>query len=66
VARAAHALKSASSNVGAMALAALCRRLEAAGREDSLGEVPGLVVALENEYLAVATGLASWRAATQS
>jgi two-component system sensor histidine kinase/response regulator len=66
VGRAAHALKSASSNVGAMSLAALCRRLEAAGREDALRDIPGLVVEVEQEYAAVAAGLASWRAATQS
>jgi CheY-like chemotaxis protein/HPt (histidine-containing phosphotransfer) domain-containing protein len=66
VARAAHALKSASSNVGALGLAALCRRLEAAGREGTLAEDAALVGEVEAEYSAVAADLATWRAATES
>jgi HPt (histidine-containing phosphotransfer) domain-containing protein len=65
-ARAAHALKTASANVGALRLAALCRRLETSGRAGALASDAGLVSEIQAEYAAVATALASWGATTPS
>lgn len=57
-ARAAHAFKSASANLGASALAQLCRRLELDCREGSLAAAQGLVTEIEAEYAYVAADLA--------
>ncbi len=54
---AAHTLKSSSANLGAAALAEMCKQLELAARTGSLG--PGLpdAQALERAYLAVRAAL---------
>jgi HPt (histidine-containing phosphotransfer) domain-containing protein len=49
VAAAAHALKSASASVGALALSGLCADIEAAVREQQEQDVPALVVAFFRE-----------------
>jgi len=54
---AAHALKSSSANVGAMALAELCRRLEDMGRQDDLGDAQALLDALEAGHRDVVSAL---------
>lgn len=59
VAEAAHALKSSSANVGATALAELCRVLESAGRRSDWSEAGGLLHALRNEYAGVVAALAA-------
>jgi len=46
----AHALKSSAAQLGARALSATCRQLEALGREGSLAGVPGLVARMEPEF----------------
>ena len=51
--QAAHSLKSSSATLGAVALAALSKDLEAAGRTEALGEAMDLLRRLEAEYLAV-------------
>ena len=53
----AHALKSSSANVGATALAEVCRALEAASRSDSLTGLNGLGQALNSEYELVIAAL---------
>ena len=58
VARAAHAFKSASANLGASALAQLCSRLEMDCREGSLTAAEGLVAEIEAEYAYVSADLA--------
>ena len=50
ISQAAHALKSSSANVGAMALAEVCRALEAAGRSGNLSEAAGHGQALFQEF----------------
>jgi CheY-like chemotaxis protein len=57
VSRAAHALKSASANLGAAALAELCRRLERACVGGSTGETRALVDAIELELAYVTADL---------
>jgi signal transduction histidine kinase/DNA-binding response OmpR family regulator len=61
VARAAHSLKSSSANVGAAGLAALCRRLELAGRAGTLPQEADLLAEVESEYSAVAAHLSARR-----
>ena len=58
VARAAHAFKSSSANLGASALAELCKRLERHCRAGDTGGAEPLVAAIENEYGYVAADLA--------
>ncbi len=47
---AAHSLKSSSSNVGAIQVSSLCKKLEQNGREKILEGVNGLFIELQNEY----------------
>ncbi len=47
---AAHRLKGASGNVGAESLVALCLRLEQAGRENRLAEMPALFEEIRGEF----------------
>jgi signal transduction histidine kinase/DNA-binding response OmpR family regulator len=58
VAGAAHAFKSASANLGASALSAMCKRLEREGRDGAVGASQPLVDAIEDEYAYVAADLA--------
>ena len=46
----AHALKGSSSNVGAVAVAALCRSLQEAGRAGALGNAPALLTELDQAF----------------
>ena len=48
--KAAHALKSASFNVGAMSLGETCRRLERVGKSGSLDGAAELVAGIERQY----------------
>jgi CheY-like chemotaxis protein len=57
VGRAAHALKSASANLGAVALAELCRRVERLCLAGSLAEAAPLVEAIEQEIAYVGADL---------
>jgi CheY-like chemotaxis protein/HPt (histidine-containing phosphotransfer) domain-containing protein len=57
VSRAAHALKSASANLGAAALAEICRRLERHCQGGSTGGTDELAAAIEAEYAYVAADL---------
>jgi CheY-like chemotaxis protein len=58
VARAAHAFKSANANLGAAALAELCRRLERHCRDGAATGAEALVCAIEDEFGYVAADLA--------
>ncbi len=58
VARAAHAFKSANANLGAAALAELCRRVERHCRDGTTTGAEALVSAIEDEFGYVATDLA--------
>jgi two-component system, sensor histidine kinase and response regulator len=53
----AHALKSASFNVGAMALGELCRRLERLGKAGDLAGAVDLVLAIEQQWARVQPAL---------
>jgi len=53
VRRIAHTLKSASANVGAEALAALCKALEHLGRADTTEGADAILVDMEQEFQAV-------------
>jgi HPt (histidine-containing phosphotransfer) domain-containing protein len=55
--RAAHALKSSSANLGAAALADLCKRLERECRDGAAAESRALADAIEDEYSYVAADL---------
>jgi signal transduction histidine kinase/HPt (histidine-containing phosphotransfer) domain-containing protein/ActR/RegA family two-component response regulator len=57
LARAAHALKSSSFNVGATHFAACCKHLEEAARESRTAELAGHVEALRKEWLRVDAAL---------
>lgn len=57
----AHALKSSSAQLGARALSAVCRQLEAIGREGGLAGVPELVARLEPEFEAARQALLAAR-----
>ena len=57
--RAAHAFKSASANLGAAALAGLCRRMEGLKPEDSASRATALLAEIEAEYSAVAADLSA-------
>ena len=50
VVRAAHTMKGASSNVGAIAMAALCEQAEKLGGDDQLCQMEGLVTSLSTEF----------------
>jgi HPt (histidine-containing phosphotransfer) domain-containing protein len=58
VRKAAHAFKSSSANLGAAALAEMCKRLERECRDGATGESEPLVVAIDDEYAYVAADLA--------
>ncbi|MFO1330313.1 MAG: response regulator [Rubrivivax sp.] len=53
----AHAMKSASFNVGAMALGETCRRLERLGKSGDLGGAAELVASIERQYRLVEPAL---------
>jgi HPt (histidine-containing phosphotransfer) domain-containing protein len=57
MARAAHAFKSSSANLGAMGLAELCRRMEDLGRASSTSGAESLVAEIETQYTRVAAEL---------
>ena len=59
VAQAAHALKSASANVGALTFAEKCREIEATARED--GHVRGLVTECLEMFVEVRDAMQSYR-----
>jgi CheY-like chemotaxis protein len=61
ISRAAHALRSGSANVGAMALAEVCRALEAAGRSGDLTATADLGQQLAHEYARATAALADER-----
>ena len=61
ISQAAHALRSGSANVGAMALAEVCRELEAAGRSGDLRATTGLGQQLIHEYARATAALADER-----
>lgn len=63
IVRPAHSLKSNSQNVGAVTLAELCRSLEADGRAGDVPDLPGRVIAVERELVAVQAALLAARAA---
>jgi signal transduction histidine kinase/CheY-like chemotaxis protein/HPt (histidine-containing phosphotransfer) domain-containing protein len=58
LARAAHTLKSSSAQVGALRLSALCRDLEARGREGSIEGAAKLLAEVSDELETVQDGLA--------
>jgi signal transduction histidine kinase/CheY-like chemotaxis protein/HPt (histidine-containing phosphotransfer) domain-containing protein len=51
--RAAHSWKSNSATVGAMALAEMCKELEAIGKRNSTDEAPQLLSRIEDEFVKV-------------
>jgi len=57
--KAAHSLKSSSANVGAEALAQLCRDMEQLGRNDITEGTTGLLAAMEREFQAVRLSLSA-------
>ena len=57
VGKTAHRLKSASANLGAMTLSAICRELETAGRAGRVGDAEPLVDAARSEYRRVSDAL---------
>jgi CheY-like chemotaxis protein/HPt (histidine-containing phosphotransfer) domain-containing protein len=59
VRRIAHTLKSASANVGAEALAALCKEMEHLGRADTTEGADSLLTNMEQEFEAVRDSLAA-------
>ena len=63
--RPAHSLKSSSANVGAMALAEACRRLEADGRTGRVPDASERVDACEEAFAAARVALAEAWAASQ-
>ena len=60
--RAAHSLKSSSANLGAAALAALCRELEMTGRKGTTEGTEGRLTALDEEYARVREALSEFLA----
>ena len=56
--RTAHKLKSSSSNLGARRLAALCKELEAMGKEGLVKDAEPVIISLEAEYQRVRQALA--------
>ena len=63
VVRPAHSLKSSSANVGATALAELCRSLEAEAGSGAIADAVGRVSACEEALAAVRSALLAERAA---
>jgi two-component system, sensor histidine kinase and response regulator len=60
--RAAHKLKSGSADIGARRLSALCRALEAMGRQNRLERAPDLLDRAETSYAVVRGALSARRA----
>ena len=60
IARAAHALKSASLNVGAESMSELCKELEALGKDGTTDGAASLATRLDELYLAVKASLDMW------
>lgn len=60
--KAAHRLRSSSANLGALQLAALCKTIEALGRQNTVSGASGLVVQAHAVYAEVAQHLKSYRA----
>ena len=60
IARAAHALKSASLNVGAESMSVLCKELEALGKSGTTDGAASLATRLDELYLAVKATLEMW------
>ncbi|MGE0040523.1 MAG: Hpt domain-containing protein [Vicinamibacterales bacterium] len=48
--RAAHGLKGSAGNIGALGLQAICKTLEACGREGDAGPVPALIADMGAEF----------------
>jgi HPt (histidine-containing phosphotransfer) domain-containing protein len=59
VRQAAHSLKSSSAQVGALALSAHCKELEALGRANTLTNAPTILACLEEEYPVVQAALSA-------
>ena len=57
LARAAHTLKSSSATMGAMALASLCKQLEAVARTGTITDADSQVLQIEEMYESVKTAL---------
>ncbi|MET3134649.1 two-component system sensor histidine kinase/response regulator [Oxalobacteraceae bacterium GrIS 1.11] len=57
--KSAHSLKSSSANVGADALAQLCKEMEKLGRADSTEGASGILTDMEQEFLAVRHSLSA-------
>jgi len=57
--KAAHSLKSSSANVGAEALAQLCREMEKLGRTDTTEGASGILTDMEQEFQAVRHSLSA-------
>lgn len=57
--KAAHSLKSSSANVGAEALAKLCKEMETLGRSDSTAGAAGILRDMEQEFQAVRHSLSA-------
>ncbi|MFP5394238.1 MAG: Hpt domain-containing protein [Gammaproteobacteria bacterium] len=55
----AHSLKSSSANVGADALAQMCKDLEALGRADSVDGAAPMLIEMEQEFQAVRQSLSA-------
>ncbi len=57
----AHSMKSASANLGALALASLCRALEIKGHDKSSDEMETILLEIEEQYRLVEAELKSRR-----
>jgi HPt (histidine-containing phosphotransfer) domain-containing protein len=57
--RVAHSLKSSSATLGALALSALCARLEALGRAQTTDSAPAVLAQITTQYEAVRDALTS-------
>ena len=55
---AAHSLKSSSANLGAVSMAAVCKKLEDMGRDGRTDAAKALIGRIESEYKSVSTALA--------
>lgn len=60
--RAAHAMKGAAGNLGAVNLTALCHELECLGQRGDLGKAPSLVNGVERELHRLEQQLEAWSA----
>lgn len=64
VERSAHTMKGASANVGASALAAVCREVESHARQAELGQAQGLMAKFDAEFTRVRAALQTVAAGT--